>query len=184
MEDIKVKKLDIGCGISKREGYTGVDILDLPGVDIKHDLNKFPYPFKDNEIDEVWMDQLLEHLNEPMKAMEEIYRICKSGAMVYVGVPYFRSFYAVIDPTHKNFIGVYWFDYFDPDTDINKKYRYTEAKFKVEKIEFDREYRNTRVKLLHRLMIKIANRKPKPYEERLSHLYPLNSLTFYLKVIK
>lgn len=96
----KYMKLDIGCGTSKKDGYLGVDKLSLPGVDIQHDLNIFPYPFESGSVDEVWMDQVLEHLDEPVKVIEEIYRICKNEALVTIGVPYFRSFYSVIDPTH------------------------------------------------------------------------------------
>jgi len=37
-------KLDIGCGWSKRAGFVGMDKRNLPGVDIIHDLEIFPYP--------------------------------------------------------------------------------------------------------------------------------------------
>ncbi len=67
-----MKKVDFGCGTSKRKGFIGVDVLPLPGVDIVHDLNKFPYPFKDDEIDFAWMDQVLEHVEDPLS--EEILR--------------------------------------------------------------------------------------------------------------
>jgi predicted SAM-dependent methyltransferase len=86
-------KLDLGCGASKKEGYIGVDSLKLPGVDIVHDLTFFPYPFSDNEIDEIIMDNVLEHLPQPLKVVEEIYRICKNNAQVTIAVPYFRSYY-------------------------------------------------------------------------------------------
>ena len=52
-----MKKLDLGCGRSKKAGFIGLDCLVLPGVDIVHDLTKFPYPFEDGLIDEIWMDQ-------------------------------------------------------------------------------------------------------------------------------
>ncbi len=180
---ILFKKLDIGCGKSKKSGYIGIDILDFPCVDVIHDLNKYPYPFKDNQIDEVWMDQVLEHLENPIKVVEEIYRICKKGAKVIIGVPYFRSFYSVIDPTHKNFFSVDWFQYFNPYHILNKKYGYTKAKFIIEKIEFDKEFK-INIGIIHGLIKRIANKNPNFYERSLSHLYPLNSLTFYLKVIK
>ncbi len=175
-------KLDIGCGSSKKAGYIGVDKLSLPGVDIRHDLNIFPYPFEDGSIDEIWMDQVLEHLNEPLKVVEEIYRICKDGALITVGVPYFRSFYSVIDPTHKNFFSTYWFAYFDPDHRFNERYQYSQAKFKVKRIEFDREF--VKKGLLHKIINRFAEKYPEFYEARISHIFPLNSLTFYLQVIK
>lgn len=176
-------KIDIGCGSSKKDGYIGVDILDLPSVDIVHDLNTFPYPFNDNEIDEIWMDQVLEHLNEPMKVIEEFYRISKNGALVTIGVPYFRSFYATIDPTHKNFFGIYWFAYFDPTNPFCQKYQYSKARFIVKKVEFDREWKG-KMSFIHKILVRFAEKYPSRYEARLSHIFPLNSLTFYLEVTK
>jgi len=175
-------KLDIGCGISKKSNFLGVDILPLEGVDIVHNLNKFPYPFEENTVDEIWMDQVLEHLSEPMEVMEELYRISKNGASITIGVPYFRSFYAHIDPTHKNYFGVNWFSYFDPNHLFCKRYQYSKARFSVMKIEFDREW--TKKSFFHEIIVSFANKHLGFYESRLSHLYPLNSLTFSLKVLK
>ena len=179
-----MKKIDLGCGNSKKEGFIGVDCLKLSKVDIVQDLNKTPYPFNDSEIDEIWMNQVLEHLDSPLKIVEEIYRISKNGAKVTIGVPYFRSFYSIIDPTHSNFFGVNWFNYFDPEHPFYQRYSYSKAKFKINKIEFDREFKEVSISFFHRTLIKIAERKPLFYESRLSHLFPLNSLTFYLTVIK
>jgi predicted SAM-dependent methyltransferase len=177
-------KLDLGCGGSKREGFVGVDSLNLPGVDVVHNLTQYPYPFEDNSVDEIWMDNVLEHLDNPLRVVEEIHRICKQGALVHIGVPYFRSFYAAIDPTHVNSFGVFWFNYFDPNHKFHHKYQYSKAQFKIEKIEFDREYKNNRMNFLRRQLLRYAEKNPEKYEAKLSHLFPLNSLTYYLKVIK
>lgn len=187
MIEKKELKLDLGCGISKRDGYLGVDSLSLSGVDITHNLDIFPYPFQDSEVDEIWLDNVLEHLEHPIKVMEEIYRISKNKAKITVAVPYFRSFYATIDPTHKHFFGINWFNYFDPTHPFFQKYCYTSAEFKVKKIEFNRESVNTRKGLrglIRKLLVWYANKSPDRYESRLSHLLPLSSLTFYLEVIK
>ena len=179
-----MKRLDLGCGTSKRNGFTGVDSLSLPGVDIVHNLNTYPYPFEENSIDEIWMDNVLEHIPNSLNVIKEIYRISKNGATVNIGVPYFRSFYATIDPTHVNFFGVWWVRYFDPSHIFFQKYQYSNAKFSVEKIEFDREFKNSKLGFFHRKLIKYAEKNPEQYESRWSHIFPLNSLTFYLKVIK
>ncbi|MGN6559110.1 MAG: class I SAM-dependent methyltransferase [Candidatus Nitrosocosmicus sp.] len=179
-----MKRIDLGCGNSKKEGFIGVDSLPLSNVDIIHNLTDFPYPFEDNEIDEIWMDNVLEHIPQPVKVMEEIYRICKNGARLNIAVPYFRSFYAFIDPTHVNFFGVWWFNYFDPRHRFYHKYQYSKAQFKIERIEFDREFKNGKINFFRRKLISYANKHPEKYEARFSHLFPLNSLTFYLTVLK
>ena len=47
-------KLNIGCGKKILNGYINLDVVKLPGVDIVHDLNKYPWPFKDNYFDEIY----------------------------------------------------------------------------------------------------------------------------------
>lgn len=173
----KCTGLDLGCGRAKREGFIGVDNKNLPGVDVCHDLNSFPYPFRDDQIDEVWMDQVLEHLSEPVRVMEEIHRICRAGARVTVGVPYFRSHYAVIDPTHRNLFGAQWFAYFDPEHLFHERYCYTAATFRVDRVEFDREFKGGKIGILHRLLIGVAEGRTEFYEARLfstqfTHLLP------------
>jgi predicted SAM-dependent methyltransferase len=178
-------KLDLGCGTSRKEGFTGVDSLNLKGVDIVHDLTVFPYPFPDNYADEILMDNVLEHLPQPLKVVEELYRICKNGAKVTIAVPYFRSYYSTIDPTHVNFFGTNWFNYLDPAHPFQQKYQYSKAKFKVEKIYFDEAwFKSKKTSWFHKQLIKFAEKKPAFYEYRLSHLFPLNSLTFILSVLK
>jgi SAM-dependent methyltransferase len=182
MSNQRVRKLDFGCGSSKKDGFEGADILNLKGVEHVFDFNRFPYPFADNEFEEIWCDQVLEHLEHPLKVMGELYRISKPGCKITIGVPYFRSFYAVIDPTHRNLFGVHWFRYFDPDDDLCKRYKYTDARFKVSKLEFDREFEKRG--FFYNAIRKFANKKPHVYEQMISHLMPLSSLTFCLKTVK
>lgn len=85
--DSKLKILDLGCGKKKRPGAIGVDYSDRHNADIIHNLNAFPYPLKDDEFDEIYLDNVLEHLDDPMRVMEEVYRVSKPGGQVKVIVP-------------------------------------------------------------------------------------------------
>jgi len=135
-----MNKIDFGCGASKKPGFVGVDILKLDGVDIVHDLICFPYPFEDNSVDETWLDNVLEHLANPMKVVEELWRISKNGTKLTIAIPYFRSYNAFIDPTHVNFFGVNWLSYFDPRHIFQQKMQYSHAEIRVDKFVFDREW--------------------------------------------
>tara|TARA_B100001559_G_C16402408_1_gene576372 strand:- start:451 stop:996 length:546 start_codon:yes stop_codon:yes gene_type:complete len=170
--------LDLGCGKKKRDGAIGVDWSDRHDADVIHDLNEFPYPFENSMFDEIYIDNTLEHLDDVMRVMEEIYRICKPGGLVKVIVPYFRSVWASIDPTHKTFFTVNSLAYFDPDHIICQQYDYSAARFKQEKIIFNETFPNSWVK---NLVLKVANRWPLGYEYYLSHFYPLDELSFYLR---
>jgi ubiquinone/menaquinone biosynthesis C-methylase UbiE len=172
------KILDLGCGKKKRPGSIGVDHSDRHGADVIHDLNVMPYPFSDNEFDEVYLDNVLEHLDSPMRVMEEVHRITKCGGKVKVIVPYFRSLWAFIDPTHKHFFTVDSFAYFDPRHIICQRYDYSTARFYVEKIVFNE---TLAARLLKKIIVRLANKYPNRYESYLSHLYPLDDITYYLK---
>ena len=172
------KVLDLGCGKKKRPGAIGVDYSDRHNADVIHDLNEIPYPFESESIDQVYLDNVLEHLNDPMRVMEEVHRITKLGGNVKVIVPYFRSAWAFIDPTHKTFYTVDSFAYYDPDHIICKRYDYVKTRFKVDKVVFNETLGDTRI--TKKLMIWFANKYPNRYESYLSHLYPLDDISFYL----
>jgi hypothetical protein len=95
-------KLDLGCGINKREGFVGVDISADCKADIVHDLRVTPWPFKDGEVTEVWCSHFFEHLSGPerMAFMDELYRVMKPGAQATLITPYWNSMRAIQDPTH------------------------------------------------------------------------------------
>ena len=179
-----VKKLDLGCGIRKRNGALGVDIVENSCVDVIHDLNQYPYPFNDNEFGDVLMDNSLEHLSDIVRTMEEIFRISKNNCVVTIKVPYFRSHYA-IDPTHFHYFVSHSFYYFDPTHIFHKYYKYSDATFRVEKIVFDEGHKYSWfMKLLFSIPRIIANKSPMKYEKYISHIFPLSEITFYLRVIK
>lgn len=172
-----LKILDLGCGKKKRPGAIGVDYSDRHHADVVHDLNVFPYPFESDSFDQIYLDNVLEHLDKPMRVMEEVHRICKPGASVKVIVPYFRAVWAFIDPTHQTFYTVDAFAYYDPRSAICQHYDYTTARFFVEKIVFNETLQS---KWTKRLIVKLANRYPNRYEMYLSHFYPLDDITYYL----
>lgn len=172
------KILDLGCGKKKRPGAIGVDFNDRMNVDVVHDLNIFPYPFEDERFEQIYLDNTLEHLDNVISVMEEVHRICIFGGQVKVIVPYFRSIWACIDPTHRHFFTVDSMAYFDPRHSIAQRYDYTEAKFHIEKIVFNETLENSWFK---RCVLKLANKYPNRYERYLSHFYPLDDITYYLK---
>jgi SAM-dependent methyltransferase len=175
--------LDLGCGKKKRPGCIGVDISDRHGADVIHDLNAFPYPFSDSSVDYVFMDNVLEHLDSPMDVMAEVHRVLKPGGGVKVIVPYFRSVWAYIDPTHKTFFTVDSFAYYDPTHVICQRYDYVATRFKVDRVVFNETLPTRWFKVFKRLIIFIANKFPIKYEIYLSHIFPLDDITYYLRKI-
>jgi len=130
-------KLHLGCGHIIKEGWVNHDLVALPGVDVAHDLREFPWPFEDGQFEEVYADNVLEHLPDTVKTMEEIYRITKPGAKIFIGVPFWNSFEAWGDPTHQRLFSEEIFEFFDPSTwRGEQRYYYSSAKFKIDKIVY------------------------------------------------
>jgi predicted SAM-dependent methyltransferase len=180
-----MKLLDLGCGITKRQGAIGVDVIDNDVVDIIHDLDVHPYPFGDNSFDDILMDNSIEHLSDVVKTMEELWRISKPGAKLTIKVPYFRSHYA-IDPTHKQYFVAHSFYYFDPEHEFHQFYKYSDkAFFNVEKVVFDEDFKyNWIYKLWLTIPRWVANRHPMHYERYLGPHFPMNCITYYLRARK
>lgn len=173
--------LDFGCGNKKRPGSIGIDINPDSSADIIHDLNVFPYPFEDSVFDEIYADNVIEHLDDIIRVMEELHRISKPNALVKVIVPYFRSQWAYIDPTHKHYFTSNSFYYFEPSHSIHIQYKYSAATFKVAPAVFNEGIKRG---VFMSFIKYLANNTPQRYEHYLGHFFPLDSLTFYLRTIK
>ncbi len=119
--------LDIGCGNNKVPGAIGVDCVELPGVDVVTDANE-PLPFDDASVDEVHCYHVLEHLDNAVDLIEEIWRVCRQGGRVHIRVPHYSSCYAWADPTHKRPFALDYFSYFRPGHNCSY---YSKALFRV-----------------------------------------------------
>jgi SAM-dependent methyltransferase len=104
-------KLDIASGQNKQEGFIGIDIM--PGSDIVHNLNVYPWPIKDDSVDEVVCNHFVEHVIDLIKFMEEIYRIMKVGSKATIVAPYYSSMRCWQDPTHVRAISEASFLYYN-----------------------------------------------------------------------
>ncbi|MFH0876447.1 MAG: methyltransferase domain-containing protein [archaeon] len=105
------QKLNLGCGQKKLKGYINVDFNPETSPDIIHDLNNFPYPFKDNSFKEILLDHVLEHLNDPIKVIIELNRISNHDGLIIVKSPHFSCNW--LHPGHKSAISSMLFSYFE-----------------------------------------------------------------------
>ena len=105
-------KLNLGCGNDKREGYVNCDISSKVNPDKIVDITK-KLPFKNNSVEEILMNHVLEHTQKPIDVLKEFYRICKNDAIIKLRVPYFshESAFSMID--HYSFYTWTTFDCLD-----------------------------------------------------------------------
>ncbi len=169
--------LDIGCGNRKIPGAVGLDRNLKSQADVIHDLDVFPYPFEDDHFDRIYGIDVLEHVGDVIRTMEEIHRIGRPGAQVFIRVPHFTSTQAYGDPTHKHFFNTESLDYFCggfPEYEF-----YTQARFKKIKvrINFWKIHRIDGVSFL-------ANRFPIYYEKLFAFMFPAMNIEFQLEIVK
>lgn len=106
--DREPKKLNLGCGFLKLDGYVNVDRSDIVKPDQTVDLNQLPWPFEDEEFQHVVAKDILEHLGTKdvsfIDVVKELYRVSENGAVWEVEIPHHRCDHAYDDPTHRNVI--------------------------------------------------------------------------------
>lgn len=88
--------LDIGCGnkpyeqlfANKATGYVGCDVVqsDKNKVDVICEATNLNFP--DAQFDTVFSTQVIEHVNDPFKMMQEANRVLKQNGLVIVSAPF------------------------------------------------------------------------------------------------
>ena len=106
--------LDVGCGTGEflkfMPGATGVDINEFcvsycedSGLNaVKMDVNILP--FCDASFESIILDNVLEHIGNPKKLLDEIHRVLQSPGRLIIGVPLKKGYSK--DPDHKIFYDV------------------------------------------------------------------------------
>jgi len=176
------RALDMGCGYSKEPGSIGIDMLEGSDADVLVNLAHASLPFKDNTFDTIYCNDVMEHLPDVIATMEEIYRIGKPNADVYIVSPSMSSAHYYNDPTHLRAFTSRSFDYFIEGEKLFK-YGYSPARFKKVSVVYDKESRKER-RFYDRWMAAFATKHPLLYEHRLAFLFPLWDISFHLKVDK
>jgi hypothetical protein len=103
--DKEPKKINLGCGYMKLDGYLNVDASEFVEPDQVVDLQQLPWPYEDDEFQNIVAKDILEHLGNDKHTLvdiiKEMYRVSENGAVWEVQVPHHRSDHAWDDPTHK-----------------------------------------------------------------------------------
>lgn len=114
-------ELLIGCGNQREkvlfqpgnEAFTALTTLDIDpnsGADVIHDLDVLPYPFGDEQFDEIHAYEVLEHCGRQgdwrffFGQFSELWRIMKPGGWLCATCPSITSRWAWGDPGHTRVI--------------------------------------------------------------------------------
>ncbi len=179
-------KLNLGCRTDVLPGWTNLDYDkspnsdDMKNVQVNHNLDVFPYPFKDNSVEEIRFWNVLEHLKEPKNVMSEIHRICKNGAKVHLKIPHFSQGGMWGDETHR---------YGCSTSFVPKAIEFSQKKFRVVSMRLN--YRQVREnmgafgRLQNALLGPLINLRPNLFERYFLYWFGgVEELEYWLEVVK
>ena len=172
---------EIGAGVDyykpqKQEKVTYLDNVKLPHINVVHDLDRFPYPFKDNTFDKIICIHVLEHVNDLGRTLKELKRISKPGAIIKIAGPHFSCGVSYRDPTHRRFFSYFTFDYFTKDC----FYAPVIFNIKSRRLNFTRQAFTS----LNYIFNPIINISPLIYERFFCWMLPCAEVLCDLEVIK
>jgi SAM-dependent methyltransferase len=140
-------RLNLAAGnriLSADDGWINHDRwAHRPEIDVTHDLREYPWPWDDNSFTDIVAFDIIEHVLDPLRFIEELWRIAAPGATVYVHTawasPHIDNRHVWRDPTHVRPFHEESFHYFDP---VNGGYWfsqygkfYSEARFALMQVQ-------------------------------------------------
>jgi SAM-dependent methyltransferase len=166
-----------------REKAFGIKVDNLLSVrpDLLVDLNRAPYPFRNDSFDGVYAFSVVEHLDNFFGVLGELHRIVKPGGIVAILTPHFSNDGSFIDPSHKLHLSARSFDYFIEGTELFATYGF---------------YSKVRFRLVERLVMieppwnhlpglqRLINRAVTVYERHACYLIRGRGLYVELEVVK
>jgi predicted SAM-dependent methyltransferase len=165
-------KINLGCGKDIKKGYINIDSKEIIGVDIVHNIEQFPYPFKSESIEEIYASHILEHVTDLESVMQELHRILKKNGKIIVRVPHFTNSGAFADPTHKRFFTTQTFNYFLKNHPLSYYFNYSFKKVDS-KIIFGKKFA-----LWNYLLEPVFNTFKSGYENTFLRAFPAMEIIF------
>jgi len=170
--------IELGCGPKKKEGRIGIDIIDLPNVDIVADIEEGLPFLPDDSVDEIHCRSVFEHIENFENLLREVVRVLKRGGTAHVFVPHFSNPYYYSDHTHRRFFGLYTFYYFvDEKHQLKRKVPnfYTDIRINIisQRLVFKSPFWFRRqIKKLAGLLFNCHRALQEFYEENLCGIFP------------
>lgn len=180
------KILDVGCGTNKHPGAIGLDNNPRTAADVIHDLGQIPYPFPDNEFDEIVSNHVAEHVPDVMAFVTELYRITKPGGRIKLLTPHYTNPDWASDPTHRNHFNSYTFNVFVPGRQLFPFYTEVNLKHINTHVSLANLWRSLGIEFLVNLDQKNSNWRflRKFWEQYLSYILRGKELRFEFEVVK
>ena len=189
LDGIAGRKLDLGCGSRKvAPDYVGVDLLDLPDVDLVGDVMDVLGAIPDGVLEGVYSSHFFEHVESVPALLDELARVIRVGGELDVIVPHFSNPYYYSDLTHRSFFGLYSFSYLARDTLFRREVPSygREARFVLRSAQLRFKsprpfYGRYAAKRMIQVAVNASRWTREFYEENLTYLIPCYEIRFKLE---
>lgn len=122
------RRLNLGCGHDRRPDCLNVDKYADFLPDLVWDLDRRPFPLPRDYFEHILARDVVEHVGNIQDFLEEVHALLLPGATLEITTPHFSCANSFIDPTHRHHLGLFSFDFFEPDS--NRRIP-SPARFKV-----------------------------------------------------
>lgn len=171
-----MKRLNLGCGPDYKKGWINVDYHTSYTPDIVHNLDRFPYPFKSEEIDHIYCSHILEHVQDLFRTLKELERVLKVNGTLHIRVPHFSNGNGYNDLTHRRFFGWFTFDQI-LNGYYNKKFNFKIIKRRFNYLAVEHPVKNTLTSWFFNIL-------PKQFYQRfLCWILPVGEIEIVLRKI-
>lgn len=125
--------LNLGCGmLTFGDEYVNVDLRPVPAVQVRSDLSRFPWPWKSSWAERIYAYDILEHIPDALRAIDECWRILAKDGRLIVHTGNWKYENAFTDWTHCHYPTIRSFDFFDPSRMFCQRYGfYSHARFQI-----------------------------------------------------
>lgn len=124
-----LRRLDLGCRFGGRNSVP-VCAGAVPRGGVRADYS-YGLPFQDDSVDEVYAYHVLEYVADFGRLLEEIWRVARPNAMIYLRVPHASSAFAdSVDVHRRRTFTIQTFRYYTPSAP--RPFNGTTARFEVE----------------------------------------------------
>ncbi|MFP6868667.1 MAG: methyltransferase domain-containing protein [Nitrospinota bacterium] len=191
-----VRILDIGCGQAKEPGAVGLDVNPATSADVLADVSGSSLPILPDSFDRIVVRHIVEHVEDPIRFMEELHAAARDGGEIEGITPHFSNPCSFADPTHRHHFSTLFLNFFLKEQDeapegarrwVNRFLEcyypaisfYTAVRFEIVELEI------TFCRLHRWLGIAwFANRFPEIWEFHLSGIFRARDIRFRLRVCK
>lgn len=165
--------LDLGCGRNKQPGAVGVDHNPTSQADLLCDLDHIPYPFRSDSFDEIHLHHVIEHLEDVVAVVAEIWRIGRHGGRVFIATPHFSSVHSYTDPGHRQRLARGSFDQVRKDLPPGRDIEVVRKEIRFH----DGYFWSWPARIIYRI-------SPNKYEKFFAFLFPARELVCELRIVK